>query len=116
MGVDLLWTFFSHWVQPLHQRKMTMWMYTGPSCPNRPYSKELDNVEINTCIHRVLAHGVDLDPGAGPAPLREGVDSTRVSMFAFAFGNLCNLTCSCHSCPPIGPCAFSQCTTRDHLT
>jgi hypothetical protein len=48
-------------------------------------------VEINTQIHRVLAHGVNLDPGAGPTTLREGVDSTRVSLFAFAFDNLCNL-------------------------
>jgi hypothetical protein len=38
-------------------------------------------VEINTWIHKVLDHGANLDPGAGPAPLREGVASTRVSLF-----------------------------------
>jgi hypothetical protein len=81
-----------------------------PSCPNHPFSEELSNAEINTCIHRVLTHGVNLNPGAGPTPLREVVDSTRVSLFAFAFGNLCNLICSWHSHPPIGSCVFSQCT------
>jgi hypothetical protein len=49
-------------------------MYPGPSCPNRPFSKELDDVEINTGIHKVLAHGADLNPRANPAPLREGVE------------------------------------------
>jgi hypothetical protein len=93
-----------------------MWMCLGPSCLDRPFSEELGDAEINTRIHRVLAHGVILNPGASPAPLREGVDSTRVSPFAIAFGNLRHLICSWRSCPPIGPCAFSQCTTGGHLT
>jgi hypothetical protein len=29
----------------------------------------------------VLDHGANLTPGANPAPLREGVASTRVSLF-----------------------------------
>jgi hypothetical protein len=41
---------------------------SGASCPHRPFSKELDDVEINTRIHSVLTHRVDLSPGAGPAP------------------------------------------------
>jgi hypothetical protein len=41
MGADLLQTFFSHWVQSLRQREMTMWMYPGRSCPNHPFSVEL---------------------------------------------------------------------------
>jgi hypothetical protein len=51
-------------------------------------------VEINTRIHRALAHGVDLNPWASPTPLSEGVDRTTVSLFVFTFGNLCNLICS----------------------
>jgi hypothetical protein len=31
-GVHLLWTFFSHRVQPLHQQALQMWLYPGPSC------------------------------------------------------------------------------------
>jgi hypothetical protein len=50
MGVDLLWTFVSCRVQPLHQREITMWMYLGPSCLVRPFSVELDDTEINTRI------------------------------------------------------------------
>jgi hypothetical protein len=72
---------------------MSMWMYPKPSCPDRPFSEELGDVEINNHINRVLDHGVDLNPRAGPASLIEGVDNTRVSLFAIAFGNLCNLIC-----------------------
>jgi hypothetical protein len=109
VGVDLLWTLFSRWVQSLCHRVMTMWMYLGPSCPNRPFYEELGGVKINTSIHRFLAHGVDLNPGAR-------VDSTRVSLFASAFVNLCNLICSWHSRPPVGSCVISQCATGGHIT
>jgi hypothetical protein len=37
---DLLWTFFSHRVQPLYQWEMTMWMCPGTSCPDHPFSEE----------------------------------------------------------------------------
>jgi hypothetical protein len=42
-------------------------------------------MEINTWIHKVLAHGADLNLGAGPVPLREGVDKTRVSQLESVF-------------------------------
>jgi hypothetical protein len=54
---------------------MTMWLYPGPSCPDRPFSEELNDMEINTRIRGILAHGADLNFGLGPIPLREGVDS-----------------------------------------
>jgi hypothetical protein len=77
MGVHILRTFFSHWVQPLCQQATQIWLYPRPSCPDHPFSEELSDMEINTWIPRVLAHGADLNPEAGPAPLREGVDNTR---------------------------------------
>jgi hypothetical protein len=52
-----------------------MWMYLGPSCLDRPFSEELGDTEINTRIRRVLAHGVVLSLGTGPASLREGVNN-----------------------------------------
>jgi hypothetical protein len=79
MGVHHLWTFFSRRFQPLCQRATKMWPYPGPSCPDCPFFKELSNAEINTWIHRVLAYEANLNPRAGPAPLREGVNSTMVS-------------------------------------
>jgi hypothetical protein len=94
MSVNLLRTFFSHRVQLLCQQASTMWMYSRPSCLGRPFSDMLGEMEINTWIHRALAHGVNLNPRAGPAPLREGVDNTKVSSFTFIFGSLCNLVCS----------------------
>jgi hypothetical protein len=33
-----------------------MWMYPGLSCPNRSFSAELDDVEINTQIRGILVH------------------------------------------------------------
>jgi hypothetical protein len=69
MGADLLWTFFNRRVQPLRQREITMWMYLGSSCPNRPLSEELGDTEINTWIRGVLAHGANLNLGSGLVPL-----------------------------------------------
>jgi hypothetical protein len=40
---------------------------------DRPFSEELDDADINTWIHKVLAHGADLNPGVCPIHLREGV-------------------------------------------
>jgi hypothetical protein len=37
-------------------------------------------VKVNSRIHNVLDLGADLNPGASPAPLQEGVASVRVSM------------------------------------
>jgi hypothetical protein len=91
MGAVFLWTFFSHQVQPLCQWVMTMWMYLGSSCPDRPFSLELGNVEINTQIHRVLAPQAYLNLRAGPTRLREGVDSTKVRPLGPILGLLCQL-------------------------
>jgi hypothetical protein len=41
---------------------------SGASCLDCPFSEELDDAEINTWIHMVLTHEVDLNPGAIPAP------------------------------------------------
>jgi hypothetical protein len=56
---------------------MTMWMYPVSSCPNRPLSIELGDMEINTQVRGVLVHGADLDRGFTLIPLREGVDNPR---------------------------------------
>jgi hypothetical protein len=53
---------------------MTMWLYLGLSCPDHPFSNELGDMKINTQKHSVLAHGVILNLGPNPTPLREGVD------------------------------------------
>jgi hypothetical protein len=79
IGADLLWTVFNHQVQSLCQREMTMWMYPRPSCPDHPFSEDLGDIEINTQIHWVLAHGAVLNLGAGPVPLSEGVGIPWVS-------------------------------------
>jgi hypothetical protein len=57
-----------------------MWLYPGPSCPNRPSSEEFSVAEINTWIHSVLNLGANPNLGACPTPLQEGVTSTRVGL------------------------------------
>jgi hypothetical protein len=42
-----------------------------------------------TRIHRVLAHGVDLNLGISPTPLREGVDNPWASLLGPTLGCLC---------------------------
>jgi hypothetical protein len=103
--------FFSRWIQPIHQWVAQMWLYLGPSCPYRPFSEELGEVEINIRIYKVLDHGADPNLGANPTPLREGVDITRVSPFAFTFGTLRSLIRSLSMCPVAGPCICSHRTT-----
>jgi hypothetical protein len=58
MGMNLLQTFVSHHVQPLRQREMTIWMYPGSSYPDRPFSVELGDTEINTQIRGVSLTGL----------------------------------------------------------
>jgi hypothetical protein len=45
-----------------------MWLYSGPSCLNCSFFEELSEAEINTQIHKVLDHGANLNPEAGPTP------------------------------------------------
>jgi hypothetical protein len=78
-GTHLLWTFFSRRIQPLRRQKIKMWLYPGPSCPDRPFSVELSTVEVDSRVHKVLDLGVNPNPGAGPTPLQGGVASARVS-------------------------------------
>jgi hypothetical protein len=59
---------FSCWVQPLHQQVITLWLHPRPGCPDLPFYKEVGDVEINTWIHKVQAHGGNLNHGAGTAP------------------------------------------------
>jgi hypothetical protein len=73
-----------------------MWLYPGPICLNRPIYEELSEVEINTCIYKVLDHGANLYPEASHALLREGVASTRVSLFRFVSAT-CAISSSHHA-------------------
>jgi hypothetical protein len=91
IGADLLRIFFSRRVQLPCQRKMTMWLYLSLSCPDHPFSNELGDTKINTRKHSVLAHGVILNLGPNPTPLREGVDCPWMSPLGPTFSYLCQL-------------------------
>jgi hypothetical protein len=49
-GAEHLRTSFSCRVQPLHWQEVSLSMYLGPSCPDRPFSVELGDTKINTRI------------------------------------------------------------------
>jgi hypothetical protein len=93
--MHLLQIFFSHRIQLLRQRVIKMLLYLGLSCFDCSFSEELSDAKINTRIHKVPDHGVDLNPGADPIPLGEGVTSTRVSLFGSVFGSLHNFISHC---------------------
>jgi hypothetical protein len=76
---------------------------------------ELGDAEINIRIHKVLARRADLNPRAGPAPLRERVDSTRVSPLDPFFDCLHNFILSTRSCSCTGSQVCSQCNTGGNL-
>jgi hypothetical protein len=78
-----------------------MWMYLGPSCPDHPFSTELDNTEINTQIRGFLAHEVNQNSSSGPTPLREGVNSPWMSLLelTFVYLLLAIIKCQFHAPP-----------------
>jgi hypothetical protein len=67
-GVEILWTFFSHGVQPLRQREVIMWMHPRLSCPDCPFSTELGDMEINTQMRGVLAPRANPNLGSNLIP------------------------------------------------
>jgi hypothetical protein len=76
-----------------------VWMYLGQSYPDRPSSKELGAIEVDTRIHKVMYVKVNSNPRAGLVPLWRGVASARVSMLGpvlaaftiLSFHYICNL-------------------------
>jgi hypothetical protein len=64
-------------------------MYPGPSCPDRPFSAELDDMEIDPRIWGVLAHGANKKFGIGTVPLSKGVVNPWVSLLELTFVCLC---------------------------
>jgi hypothetical protein len=97
-----------------------MWLYSGPSCPDHPFSAESGDMEINTWIWGVLAHGADLNFGSSPVPLREGVESPWVSPLKLILIYLCQFlllkTCMFYLC--VGSRVRMQCPWGQgvHLT
>jgi hypothetical protein len=72
-----------------------MWKHPRMSYPNCPYSEKLSVAEINAQIHKVLDLGVNLNPGAGPVPVRRGITSVRVSTLGPILAALAILSFHC---------------------
>jgi hypothetical protein len=56
-----------------------MWLYSGPSYPDCPFSEKLSAAEVDAWIHKVLDLRGKLNPRAGLAPLPGELASTKVS-------------------------------------
>jgi hypothetical protein len=89
MGADLLRTFVSRSVQPLQRWEMIMWVFLGPSYPDRSFSAKPDDAKINAQIQGIIVHGADQDSGPSPTPLWEGVINPWVSLLKLIFIWLC---------------------------
>jgi hypothetical protein len=62
-----------------------MWLYPRPSCPDRSFSAELDNFEIDIQIQRILTLGAHQNSDPSPIPLREGIVIPWMSPLELAF-------------------------------
>jgi hypothetical protein len=96
-GMHLLWTFFSHRIQPLWKWRTKMWVYLGPICIDCLSSVELSAVKVEARIQNVLDLGVNPNPGLGPVPLWRRIASVWVSTsgpILVAFGIL-SFHCAC---------------------
>jgi hypothetical protein len=74
-----------------------MWLYPGPRCPDRPFSDELGEVEVNTRIRNVLDHGADLNPGAGPTPSPPAPPGCPRLVYLHPFWAVCAISSSHHA-------------------
>jgi hypothetical protein len=94
-----------------------MWMYPGPSCPDRPFSTELDGTEDNTRIQGVLACGANLIFVSSLVPLREGVHNPWVSLLELTFICLCQILFFQRIRIPMQNLGYAHSDLRgDHLT
>jgi hypothetical protein len=75
MGADLLRNFIDHRVQLVQWWEVRMWRYLGPNNPDRSFTTELADVEVDTRVRRILALRVNRHSGSGPVHLRDGVVS-----------------------------------------
>jgi hypothetical protein len=62
-----------------------MWRYPGPGFPDRFFSAEMGDVEVNAMVRRALALRVNRRSSPGLVSLREGVISPWVSPLGLAF-------------------------------
>lgn len=79
-GVHLLRTFFSRRIQPLRVRRHRMSLYRGPSDPDRSFSEEPSEGQVDQWVRQAIERNVDPRPGAGPEPLRHGMPNPWVSV------------------------------------
>jgi hypothetical protein len=66
-----------------------MWTYPRPSCPDRSFSTNLDNAEIDIRIRRILALRENRNYGPSSIPLRERVVISKVSPLELLPLDLC---------------------------
>jgi hypothetical protein len=93
-----------------------MWMYLGPSYPDRFSSAELGDEKINARIRRILALGAHQNSCSSLTPLREGVISPWLSLLKLILAWLCQFLpflTHTHACAGFWACV--QRPTRGHL-
>jgi hypothetical protein len=66
-----------------------MWWYPEPGCPDRSFSTELMDTEVDARVRKLLALRARRPSAPGTSSLREGVGSPWVSSFELAAARLC---------------------------
>ncbi|RLN24611.1 hypothetical protein C2845_PM07G12860 [Panicum miliaceum] len=69
-GLRLFHTVRKRRVTPLAERKRLMWLYSGPSDPDRMFAEELPEHEVWSLLLMVLK-GADQEGVGGPAPFSD---------------------------------------------
>jgi hypothetical protein len=93
-----------------------MWVYLEPSCPDRSFFAELDDVEINARIRGVLVHGANqnsspnliLFKGRGRQPFYESARAHFLLIVSISASFM-------HTCSYVGSWVCTWCPARGHL-
>jgi hypothetical protein len=89
-----------------------MWMYPGPSFPDRSFSTKLDNADIDIRVQRILALRAHWNSGPNLIPLREGVIIPWVSPPSWLPLDLCKflpfLMSDVYMCKVMGVCTATH--------
>ena len=82
-GVRVFHTLYHHLVVPLAERTRPMWMYSGPSDPDRASSKDLPDDEVWSHLGRVLQLKPKERVDGKPTPFNSAIVSRSVCSLLF---------------------------------
>ena len=83
-GVRVFHTLYHRWVTPLVERTRPMWLYSGPSDPDRASPEDLPDNEVWSRLGRVLQLKPRERVEGRPVPFNSSIVSTLVCSLLFS--------------------------------